>query len=102
MNVLMKYSEVSLPKGPSILRSLSNFTYYDLSSYLFHNAMEDPLFYDLIFSTVTETNFIEARLADSIDLELGDFRLLEVSSKLVMPRNTNITALITSNDVLHS
>ena len=45
--------------------------------------------------------FIESRLIDDLDLNLGDFRLLEVSNKIVLPRHINITALVTSNDVLH-
>jgi heme/copper-type cytochrome/quinol oxidase subunit 2 len=50
----------------------------------------------------TETKLIEARLIDELDLEKGDFRLLETSARLQLPRNIQITALVTSNDVLHS
>ena len=49
-----------------------------------------------------ETKFIEARLIDDLDLEKGDFRLLKVSNNLKMPKNLQITTLVTSNDVLHS
>ena len=52
--------------------------------------------------TSIETKVIEARLIDELDLDKGDFRLLESSSKIQMPRNLQITTLITSNDVLHS
>ena len=50
----------------------------------------------------TESKLIEARLIDELDLEKGDFRLLETSARLQLPRNIQITALVTSNDVLHS
>jgi len=49
-----------------------------------------------------ETKLIECRLIDELDLEKGNFRLLETSSKIQMPRNIQITVLVTSNDVLHS
>ena len=44
---------------------------------------------------------IESRIIDESDLILGDFRLLEVSHKVVLPRHVTVTALVTSNDVLH-
>jgi len=50
----------------------------------------------------TESKLIEARLIDELDLEKGDYRLLETSARLQLPRNIQITALVTSNDVLHS
>ena len=36
------------------------------------------------------------------DLELGQFRLLEVDEKVVVPANTHVRVIITSADVLHS
>ena len=35
------------------------------------------------------------------ELKLGDFRLLEVDNSLVLPFDTNILCLVTSNDVIH-
>ena len=35
------------------------------------------------------------------DLELGQFRLLEVDNRVVVPINTHIRVLITAADVLH-
>ena len=61
-----------------------------------------PPAYNWNWSKTLENNFIEARLIDDLDLEKGEFRLLESSSKVKMPRNIQITALVTSNDVLHS
>ena len=36
------------------------------------------------------------------DLELGDFRLLEVDNHLVVPVDTHVRVIITAADVLHS
>lgn len=36
------------------------------------------------------------------DLEFGQFRLLEVDNRVVLPVNTHIRVLITAGDVLHS
>jgi len=36
------------------------------------------------------------------DLELGDLRVLSVDQYLVLPINTSIRLLISSNDVIHS
>ena len=40
-------------------------------------------------------------LPDS-DLELGQFRLLDVDNKLVIPVDSNIRLIVTGSDVLHS
>ena len=36
------------------------------------------------------------------DLELGQFRLLDVDNKLVIPVDSNIRLIVTGSDVLHS
>jgi cytochrome c oxidase subunit 2 len=36
------------------------------------------------------------------DLKIGDFRLLEVDNKLVVPVGVNIRMIVTATDVLHS
>jgi hypothetical protein len=36
------------------------------------------------------------------DLELGQFRLLDVDNKLVIPVDANIRIIVTGSDVLHS
>jgi len=36
------------------------------------------------------------------DLELGQFRLLDVDNKMVVPVDTHIRLIVTSNDVIHS
>lgn len=35
------------------------------------------------------------------DLELGEFRLLEVDNPIVVPSNTHVRFIVTSKDVLH-
>ena len=46
-------------------------------------------------------NFDSYMVADE-DLEKGQFRLLEVDNRIVLPINTHIRVLITAADVLHS
>jgi heme/copper-type cytochrome/quinol oxidase subunit 2 len=36
------------------------------------------------------------------ELEIGEFRLLEVDNKLVIPEQVVVRFLVTSTDVLHS
>jgi cytochrome c oxidase subunit 2 len=36
------------------------------------------------------------------DLEVGQFRLLEVDEKVVVPAHTHVRVIITSADVIHS
>nr|YP_009503331.1 cytochrome c oxidase subunit II [Typhlosyrinx sp. MNHN IM 2013-18371]AXA45428.1 cytochrome c oxidase subunit II [Typhlosyrinx sp. MNHN IM 2013-18371] len=36
------------------------------------------------------------------ELEIGDFRLLEVDHRVVLPTNTDVRVLVTSADVIHS
>jgi len=45
---------------------------------------------------------MESLMKLSPDLEIGTFRNLEVTNKLVIPKNTYIRFLITATDVLHS
>jgi cytochrome c oxidase subunit 2 len=36
------------------------------------------------------------------DLAVGDFRLLEVDNKVVVPVDTHVRVIVTAADVLHS
>lgn len=45
---------------------------------------------------------IESYMVDDSSLETGDLRLLTVDNELVLPVNTSIRLLVTSNDVIHS
>jgi len=49
-------------------------------------------------------NFIEfdSYMINSSDLNKGDFRLLEVDNRVVLPINTEIRVIITGDDVIHS
>jgi len=38
----------------------------------------------------------------TLDLNLGDFRLLETDNKLVIPVNTEVKLIVSSGDVIHS
>jgi len=58
-------------------------------------------YYDYNFKQ-TSLLVIESNILSSEDLKPGDFRLLEVDQRLILPRNTEIRFLITSTDVLHS
>ncbi len=56
------------------------------------------------YSDYTEENSInfDSYMITENDLELGQFRLLEVDNRVVLPINTHIRVLITAGDVLHS
>lgn len=36
------------------------------------------------------------------DLEMGDFRLLEVDSRVIVPVDTRVRVIVTAADVIHS
>jgi heme/copper-type cytochrome/quinol oxidase subunit 2 len=52
--------------------------------------------------TDKEDIIIESYMLDNESLEEGDIRLLTVDNGLVLPVNTSIRLLVTSNDVIHS
>jgi len=56
------------------------------------------------YSDYTEENSInfDSYMITENDLELGQFRLLEVDNRVVLPINTHVRVLITAGDVLHS
>jgi cytochrome c oxidase subunit 2 len=56
---------------------------------------------DYIDNLGDHINF-DSFLVQDEDLEFGDHRLLTVDNYLVLPVNTSIRVLVTSNDVLHS
>jgi len=50
-----------------------------------------------------ETSLIfDSYMIQEEDLDIGQFRLLEVDNRVVLPINTHIRVLITASDVLHS
>nr|QKY63777.1 cytochrome c oxidase subunit 2 [Dipetalogaster maximus] len=44
----------------------------------------------------------DSYMKPSNDLEMGDFRLLDVDNRMVLPMNTQIRILVTAADVIHS
>ena len=96
--------EVTWQDIDKILQYNSNFWNRFRKFLIINFGSEDIVDFDQINFEIsaTETKLIEARLIDELDLEKGDYRLLETSSRLQLPRNIQITALVTSNDVLHS
>lgn len=55
---------------------------------------------DLFFST--NTLEFSSYMVPTDELNIGDFRLLEVDNSVVLPVNTHIRLIITAGDVLHS
>ena len=56
------------------------------------------------YSDYTDENSInfDSYMITENDLEIGQFRLLEVDNRVVLPINTHVRVLITAGDVLHS
>lgn len=50
----------------------------------------------------TKTLEFDSYMVPTSDLNKGDFRLLEVDNRLVVPINTHVRVLVTGADVLHS
>lgn len=49
-----------------------------------------------------EPLIFDSYMVQESDLEIGQFRLLEVDNRIVVPTNSHIRVLITASDVLHS
>jgi cytochrome c oxidase subunit 2 len=47
-------------------------------------------------------NFDSHDMIPESDLELGQFRLLDVDNKVIVPIDTNIRLIVTGSDVIHS
>lgn len=52
--------------------------------------------------TNDDSVIFDSYMVQEDDLEVGQFRLLEVDNRVVIPTDTHIRVLITSSDVLHS
>lgn len=50
----------------------------------------------------TETLAFDSYMVPTSDLNKGDFRLVEVDNRLVVPINTHVRVVVTGADVLHS
>jgi cytochrome c oxidase subunit 2 len=54
------------------------------------------------YTDTNESIFFDSYMVAEDDLEIGQFRLLEVDNRIVVPTNTHIRLIITASDVLHS
>jgi cytochrome c oxidase subunit 2 len=54
------------------------------------------------FEETNESLFFDSYMIQEEDLEIGQFRLLEVDNRMVVPANTHIRVIVTASDVLHS
>jgi len=80
---------------------------YQYSDYMIFDETvkinKDGKIYNVNFKPKDEDNYIiESYMINDADLPLGGLRLLEVDNKLMLPVNTAIRLLITSEDVLHA
>jgi len=76
------------------------YQYMDFINYKETIETEENIF---VYLNKDEDNYIvESYMIADEDLDKGQLRLLEVDKKLVLPSNTSIRLLITSDDVLHS
>lgn len=74
------------------------FAEFPESIYIKANSVE----VDKVNTFVNENKVFQSNIIPTENLELGEFRLLEVDQLLVIPRNTHISFSVTSTDVLHS
>ena len=76
---------------------------YQYMDYIQYNEIIETDLHKFIYKNKTEDNYIvESYMINDEDLSKGQFRLLEVDKKLVLPIHSSIRLLITSDDVLHS
>lgn len=54
------------------------------------------------YTDTNESIFFDSYMVLEDDLDIGQFRLLEVDNRIVVPTNTHIRMIITASDVLHS
>jgi len=58
--------------------------------------------YSDYITTSGESIAFDSYMIPESDLESGQFRLLDVDNKMVVPVDTHIRLIVTSNDVIHS
>jgi cytochrome c oxidase subunit 2 len=76
---------------------------YQYMDYIDFKQIVPTDLYTFIYKNKNDDNYIiESYMINDEDLEKGQYRLLEVDKKLILPINTSIRMLITSDDVLHS
>ena len=76
---------------------------YQYMDYINFNEIINSGLNKFIYKNKTDDNYIfESYMINDEDLSKGQYRLLEVDKKLILPINSSIRILITSDDVLHS
>jgi len=76
---------------------------YQYMDYINFKEVVETDNYKFIYKNKTDDNYIiESYMIADEDLSKGQYRLLEVDKKLILPISTSIRLLITSDDVLHS
>nr|BDB10241.1 cytochrome c oxidase subunit 2 [Actinophrys sol] len=76
---------------------------YQYMDYINFKEVVETDTHKFIYKNKEDDNYIiESYMIADEDLAKGQFRLLEVDKKLILPTNTSIRLLITSDDVLHS
>nr|YP_010584232.1 cytochrome c oxidase subunit II [Glossiphonia complanata]UPP55797.1 cytochrome c oxidase subunit II [Glossiphonia complanata]UZT67721.1 cytochrome c oxidase subunit II [Glossiphonia complanata] len=69
--------------------------------YLTIKAIGHQWYWSYEYSDFTNIEF-DSYMTPSNQLNMGDYRLLEVDNRLIMPSNLNIRMMLTAADVIHS
>nr|QLY90266.1 cytochrome c oxidase subunit II [Glossiphonia concolor] len=69
--------------------------------YLTIKAIGHQWYWSYEYSDFTNIEF-DSYMTPSNQLNMGDYRLLEVDNRLIMPANLNIRMMLTAADVIHS
>lgn len=76
---------------------------YEFSDYEFNDAnLISELSNKPVLTNASELKSLDSFMISEASLEEGDLRQLAVDNDLVLPINTSIRLLVTSNDVIHS
>jgi len=70
--------------------------------YFFNEDKHKVAEYSDSYTDTNESIFFDSYMVLEDDLDIGQFRLLEVDNRIVVPTNTHIRMIITASDVLHS
>ena len=84
-----------------------NFLLFDTNFYMFslNELLEESFFGNGIFtqvSTMIQKLFFDSYMVAESDLEVGQFRLLEVDKHIYLPLQIFVRLLVSAEDVLHS
>jgi len=91
--IMVEMYEAMEAAGDESMESYLELFYFDAMSDRFYNNLNNTISVDFDF---------DSYMVPETDLNLGDYRLLEVTEQVVLPINTYIRILVSSVDVLHS